>query len=123
MKPRANFVILNANAAFSMEDQSGVILHDGHGSFIAVRSIFISHVTSATMAEAVGMLNGLAFANYLGCNVVEVKSDLSKVIHYCTGDAKISNEATATYVDILTQADIGKVEFKHCGRETNTAAH
>jgi hypothetical protein len=51
MKPRANFVILNANAAFSMEDQSGVILHDGHGSFIAVRSIFISHVTSATMAE------------------------------------------------------------------------
>jgi ribonuclease HI len=94
IKCRCSF--LNRNQAGA----SGVILRDGHGSFIAARSMFIPHVTFAAMVEASTMLNGLTLANDLGCDAIEAESDSSEVIHYYWGENIIWNEATAIYADI-----------------------
>jgi ribonuclease HI len=127
MKPSANFVKLNVDAAFSLEDQvgaSGAIIRDSHGGFLAANSIFIRHVTSAAMAEALAMRNGLLLANTRGFSAVEAESDSSEVIQYCSGNERFWNEATAIYADIVTQAGyIGNVEFKKCGRDMNKVAH
>jgi hypothetical protein len=41
-----------------------------------------------------------------------------------SGEERIWNEATAIYADVVTHAGyIGKVEFKHCGRDMNKATH
>ncbi|KAE8803158.1 superoxide-generating nadph oxidase heavy chain subunit b [Hordeum vulgare] len=82
----------------NIEDRSGatgVVLRDSQGVFVAASSIFIPHVASASMAEALGMLHGLQFANNLGYNRIQAESDNLKVTELCTGEKRIWNEATA----------------------------
>jgi hypothetical protein len=86
--------------------------------------VFIPHVSSAAMAEALAMLNGLNLANSLGCNAIEAESYLMEVIQLCPGEDRTWNEGITIYSDIVTQsAGIWKIEFKHCGRDLNVAAH
>jgi ribonuclease HI len=76
------------------------------------------------MAEALAMLHGLNLANSLGYTAIEAESDSLEVIHLCAGEARIWNEATAIYADIMAKAGlIAKVEFTYCRREINTVAH
>jgi hypothetical protein len=70
----------------------------------------------------------LQFISYLthfnGCHEIEAESDSIEVIQLCSGEDRICNKGRAIYVDIINQVDnIGKVEFIHCGRETNKVAH
>jgi ribonuclease HI len=127
LKPGANILKLNVDAAFSEENKngaSGAVLRNSQGAFVAASNNFIPHVASVHMAEALAVLHGLMFANSLGCNVIEAESDSLEVIQLCSGQDRIWNESTAIYADILSTAGmIGKVTFSHCGRESNIVAH
>ena len=106
------------DATFSAEEKagaSGVILRNSQGMFMAGSSTFIPHVSSVAMAEALAMLHGLKLALSLGCNNIEAESDNTEVIHLCSGENHIWNEATMVYANIIsTTSSIGKVEFMHC---------
>jgi ribonuclease HI len=63
---------------------SGEILRNSTG-VIAAASMFILHVASANMVEAVAMLHALSLANRLGNNDIEAESNSLKVINLCSG--------------------------------------
>jgi ribonuclease HI len=127
LEPRAGFLKLNVDAAFSASDHmgaAGMILRDGQGGFVAAKTRHLPQVSSVAMAEALAMSHGLSFARSLGYHAIEAESDSLEVIQLCSGEERIWNEATAVYADILEQASqIGKVEFTHCGRDLNSVAH
>jgi hypothetical protein len=86
LKPRAGFMKLNVDAAFSAIDHmgaSGVILRDGQGGFVAAKTIHLSQVSSVSMAEALALLHGLSFARSLGYHAIEAESDSLEVIQLC----------------------------------------
>jgi hypothetical protein len=100
------------------------VIRDSQGNFMAASSFLIPHVHSAAMAEAMAMMHGLSLVNQIGCNAVEAESNSMEVIQIYGGENRMWNEATAIYADILAQAaNIGKVVFMHCGRDTNLVAH
>jgi hypothetical protein len=102
----------------------GAILRDYQGNFVAAASHFIPNVSSAGMAEAFAMRNGLSLASSLGYKAIEAESDSIEVIQICSGEVRMWNEATTIYSEILSHAGIiGKVDFMHCGRDSNYAAH
>jgi hypothetical protein len=69
-------------------------------------------------------LRSIVFTNSIGCGAIEVESDALEVIQYCTGEERMWNEATAIYANFLSIAgSIGKVDFVHCLRDCNKAAH
>jgi hypothetical protein len=123
MKSHTNNLKLNVDAAFSIDEQAGAsgwVIRNCHGGFVAASSWFIPHVPSPAMAEA---LHGLALVNSIG-NALEAKPDSLEVIHTCLGEERVWNGASATHGEIMTQAgNLGKVEFMHCGRDLNLAAH
>jgi ribonuclease HI len=93
---------LNVDAAFSLENQqrtgaAGAILQNSNGDFVAS-----SHVASANMAEAMAMLHGISFANYMGCNMLEAESDSLETIQLCSGEDRIWNEATQLSLRIFS---------------------
>jgi ribonuclease HI len=118
---------LNVDAPFGVDDMSGVVgavIRDAHGNFVIASSKFLQNVSSPAMVEAQAMLQGLELANSIGCNALEAESDSIEVITYCSGEVEMWNEATAVYADCITMTSmIGKVEYKHCSRETNEVAH
>jgi hypothetical protein len=121
-KPPSNFLKLNVVAAYNDDDQAGA--SGAQGVFVAAASRFIPHVASPVMAEALAMCHGLELAVSIGANAVEAQSDSIEVIHYCSGQERMWNEATAVYADCLTSAGIiRKIEFTHCPREVNEVAH
>jgi ribonuclease HI len=126
-KPRSSFLKLNVDATFSVDDMSGAVgavIRDAHGNFVIASSKFLQNVSSPAMAEAQAMLHGLELANSIGCNALEAESDSIEVITYFSGEVEMWNEATAVYADCITITSmIGKVEYKHCLRETNEVAH
>jgi ribonuclease HI len=126
-RPRSNAIKLNVDAAFSVENHSGAtgaVLRNNQGVFLGASTTFIPHVLSASMAEAMAMLHGLTLANSLGYTNIEAESDSLEVVNLCSGADRIWNDATAIYADIFSQAvSIGKIEFMHCGRDTNKVAH
>ena len=86
--------------------------------------MYIPHVSTVMMAEAIAMKEGLALANRLGYNVVEAESDSTDVIEACKGGEIWWNEAAAIFADCVDYAtSIGTVFFKHCPRETTEVAH
>jgi hypothetical protein len=62
------------------------------------------------MAEALATQYGLQVAVSMGANDIETESTYSmEVIHYCSGQEQIWNEAMQVYADC--GGVIGKVEF------------
>jgi hypothetical protein len=60
----------------------------------------------------------------MGLATVEAESDSEEVIQNFSGEEQMWNEATTTYADCFVNAEgIGKVEFHHCVRDCNAAAH
>jgi ribonuclease HI len=126
-RPLARNLKVNVDAAYLDADHTGAIgaiVRDNQGNCVAATSKFLSHVSSAMMAEALAVLYGLEMVNRLGFNSIEIESDSMEVIQFCTGEERIWNDATAVYVGIFEHAaSIGHVEFHHCRRETNMVAH
>ena len=126
-KPRSLFLKLNVDAAYNEDERacaSGAIIRDNMGGFVAASVLYIPHMSSASMAEAIVMKHGLELANFIGCNAIEAESDSLEVVQNCSGEEQIWNDATAVYAECFTlAASIGKVEFKHCKRDCNKAAH
>lgn len=86
--------------------------------------MFIPHVSTAMMAEAMAMKEGLALAHRMGYNLVEAESDSTEVIGACSGDERWWSESAAIFADCVDHvASIGTVFFKHCPREANGVAH
>jgi ribonuclease HI len=101
-----------------------VVIRNAQGFFLAAEGVLLPHVSSAAMAEALAMLNGLKLAKNLGFSMVEAESDSLEVFQYFLGEEEIWNEATAIYAEIMLVAgSIGVVEFGHCRREMNKVAH
>ena len=122
LKPRARYIKLNV--AETQSDAAGAILRNNSGEFVATACEFIPHVPNVAMAEAMAMRLGLKLANFSGCHAIIAESDSSEVINLCSGQERLWNEATAIYTDcVTTSALIGNVEFEHCPREANQAAH
>jgi ribonuclease HI len=126
-KPEPRHVKLNVNASFYAETgagAAGAIIRDFRGTFVAAAGVFISHVASASMAEALAMKHGLELANRLGLNRVQAESDSTEVIEACNGEGRWWSDASTIYancVDLVTT--IGSVSFSHCPREANHVAH
>ena len=92
--------------------------------FVAAESRFIPHVMTATTAEAMAMLHGLELTNSLGYTTIKTESDSLEVIQLRSGQTRVWNDATTIYDEIMAKIGmVGKVEFSHCGRDVNTAAH
>jgi ribonuclease HI len=127
LKPRSHYVKVNVDAAFVIEEKAGsaaAVMRDTQGLFIAGSGMFIPHVGSVLMAEAMAVLHGLKMAQNMNYSAVEVESDSLEVIQYCTGAERIWSEATAIFAEIMAVAgSIGMVEFNHCTRDMNRVAH
>jgi hypothetical protein len=86
-KPADEFVKLNIDAAFSVENYTenytgatGAVIRDDGGMFIAGSSRGIPHVADAAMAEAIALRDGLLLVGQLGCNRIKVNSDCLEVV-------------------------------------------
>jgi ribonuclease HI len=102
----------------------GAVIRDYEGKFVAASTKFISHVPSASAAEALGMKEGFKLAVLLGCNNVLAESDYTDVIEACSGEEAWWNDSVATYADCFDMAmTIGSVTFTHCLREANKVVH
>jgi ribonuclease HI len=102
----------------------GAIVWDYQGRFVAGACSMISHVPSASMAEALAIREGLNLIKRLGCCRVQAESDSLETIGACNGEERWWNEASTIFadcVDLVTH--IGTVEFKHCPRDANRVPH
>jgi hypothetical protein len=93
------------------------------GNFIAVNCCYLPHVSDARMAEDLAM--NMAYHLWIIWVITKHKQNhLMEVINACLGRERWWSEATAIFVNCMTPiASIGQVEFKHCSREANEAAH
>jgi ribonuclease HI len=80
-KPKPRHVKLNVDTSFH-EDRhagaAGAVLRDFEGNFIAASCVFIPHVTTPSMAEAIAMREGLELANNMSYNRVQAESDSTR---------------------------------------------
>jgi hypothetical protein len=79
---------LNVDASFH-EDMAagatGAVICDFQGHFVAASTKYIPHVSSAPMAKAIAMKEGLFLANRLGCSSIISESDSIVMIDACKG--------------------------------------
>jgi ribonuclease HI len=97
MKPLANLLKLNVDAAYSDENRFGTlgaIIRGSKGGLVAASARFIPHTLSASMAEAIAMQHGLKLANLIRCHAIEAESDSIEVVQYSAGDEPIFSDAT-----------------------------
>lgn len=126
-KPNPGFVKLNVDASFHADEGAGAtaaVIRDFSGKFLAGRCYFYPHAANVVSMEAMAMKEGLILANNLGFQRVMAESDSMEVVNFCTGQTQWWDPAAAIYaecVDVVTM--IGKVDFLHCPREANGAAH
>jgi ribonuclease HI len=125
--PLSRQLKVNVDGSFHLEERegaAGAVIRDYEGKFIAASSIFLTNISSAGVAEAMAMREGLALANRLGCNNVIMESDSLETVDACTGADSWWGESAAIFADCVDLAAlIGKVVFKHCPREANEVAH
>jgi ribonuclease HI len=126
-RPLPRQVKVNVDAAFFEDSRSGAVgavLRDYQGQFIAASCKFIPHLTSAMMAEAMAMKEGLSLANSKGCSSVIAEGDSMETIQACTGSDVWWTKPAAIYADCVDLAtQIGQVSFNHCQWEANMCAH
>jgi ribonuclease HI len=118
---------LNVDASFH-EDMvagaTGAVIRDYQGQFVAASTKYIPHVSSASMAEAFAMKEGLLLANRLGCSSIIAESDSIVTIDACKGGETWWTDSAAIFADCMDHvASIGNVSFIHCPRDANKIAH
>jgi hypothetical protein len=64
---------------------TGAVIRDYQGYFVAASTNYIPHVSSASMAEAIAMKEGLLLTNRLGCSSIIAESDSIVTIDACKG--------------------------------------
>jgi ribonuclease HI len=87
-----NKLKLNVDATFIVEEQAGAsaaIIKNNQGAFVAASSLFIPHVSSPAIAEALAMFHRLIFAHSLGFHDIVAESDSLVVINLCSGQERI----------------------------------
>jgi hypothetical protein len=70
IRPEPGHIKLNVDSSFHSDmraGSAGAILRDYNGRFVAASTTYIPHVTTAPMAEAIAMREGLTLAIKLGC--------------------------------------------------------
>jgi ribonuclease HI len=126
-KPLARQVKVNVDGSFSQASHAGApgaVMRGYNGNFMAASTVYFPNITSANVAEAMAMKEGLALASRLGVNDVIMESDLLEIVDACSGADEWWGDAPAIFVDCMDlAAGIGKVAFKHCQREANEVAH
>jgi ribonuclease HI len=102
----------------------GAILRNCQGEFVAASTKYIPHVSSAAMAEALAMNEGLCLAQNLGLSRIQAESNSMETIQACTGEEVWLTASAAIFADCIdTVASIGSVKFNCCLREANQTAH
>jgi hypothetical protein len=85
---------------------------------------YMPHVSSASMAEAIAMKEGLILANRRGFSSIIAESDSFETINACKGGEAWWTGSAAIFADCMDQVgSIGNVSFVHCPREANKTAH
>jgi ribonuclease HI len=103
---------------------AGAVMRDYNGNFMAASSIYLPNITSANVAEAMAMKEGLALANRMGVNNVIMESDSQEIVDACSRVDAWWGDASVIILDCMDlAAGIRKVSFKHCGRDANEVAH
>jgi ribonuclease HI len=119
-------VKINVDASYHSDLHAGVVgvvIRDYQGQFIAARCCFLSHVASATLAEAIAMKEGLSLALNRGCNSIIAESDSMETIEACTGEQMWWSESSAIYADCVDMAStFESISFNHIPREANKVA-
>jgi ribonuclease HI len=127
IKPNSREVKLNVDASFTHDLHAGAlgaVLRDFEGKNLAGRMVYLSHVGSSQMAEALAMKEGLALANEMGVSNLIAESDSLETVEACSGDQQWHNESAAIFADCVDLvASIGNVSFAQCPREANMVAH
>jgi ribonuclease HI len=106
-RPPPRQVKVKVDAFFFKDSRSGAVgatLRDYQGLFIAASCKFIPHLTSAMMAEAMAMKEGLSLANSKGCNSVIAEGDSMETIQTCTGSDVWWTEPATIYADCINRS-------------------
>ena len=126
-RPEPRCVKLNVDASFFPDTCTGAvgtILRDFQGTFIAASCLFLQHISSANLAEATTIKEGLSLASMMGYSNIIAESDSLETVEALTGEYRWWNASAAIFADCVDfVAAIGKVEFKHCSRKANQTAH
>jgi hypothetical protein len=88
IKPNPREVKLNVDASFTHDLHAGAlgaVLRDFKGNFLAGRMVYLPHVGSSQMAEALAMKEGLALANEIGVSNLIAESDSLETVEACSG--------------------------------------
>jgi ribonuclease HI len=125
-KPLQEFVKLNVDASFDMNElcgATGAVLRDSKGSFIAASSCKLEYVFDVLSAETLALKNGIMLAQSVGCNRLICCSDNLFVIEAMKGG--FSSGAAAAILDDCYHlaTEFSKIQFEHNYREANKVAH
>ena len=126
-RPEPRKIKLNVDASFHVDagaGSTGAILRDFQGHMVAASCTYIPNISSAALAEAIAMKEGLILASRLGCNSIVAESDSMETIEACTGAESWWNESAAIYADIVDLAsNIDSIAFQYIPRKANVVAH
>jgi ribonuclease HI len=126
-RPQPRQVKVNVDGSFYADTFTGAVgavLRDYQGQLIAAPCKYLPQVSSAAMAEALAMKEGLSLVASKGCSQVIAEADLLETIQACTGQETWWTEPAAIFADCVDLASlIDGINFRHCPREVNRAAH
>jgi ribonuclease HI len=126
-RPTSRILKVNVDGSFNSDSCAGsvgAVVRDSRGKFIAASTVYLPNIASASATEAMAMREGLALANRLGCNNVQMESDSTETVEACSGEEMWWGESSAIFADCVDLASlIGNVIFKYCPREANEVAH
>jgi hypothetical protein len=98
IKPAEDYVKLNIDAAFSVENFSGAVgagSRDDQGIFLVGCCGTIPYVADAATAEAMTLRLGPTLTGEVGCNRIEINSDCMEVVDtMLNGGNSIGSAAT-----------------------------
>jgi hypothetical protein len=72
------------------------------GELVAASTKFILNVSSAAMAEALAMKDGLSLANSLGLDRIQAELDSTETIEACTGEEAWNASSTLFWQIVST---------------------
>jgi ribonuclease HI len=126
-RPQPRQVKVNVGGSFYADSYTGAVgavLRDYQGQLIAASCKFLPQVSSAAMAEALAMKEGLSLVVSKGCSQVIAEADSLETIQACTGQETWWTEPAAIFADCVDLASlIDGINFRHCPREVNRVAH
>jgi hypothetical protein len=108
-KPNPRHLKINVDGSFHSDSHArsiGAVVRDYKGEFIAASTVFLPHVLSPTVVEAMAMREGLSLANHMGCTNVIMDSDSSETVDACNGIEAWWGESAAILTDCVDLASL-----------------